>query len=391
MAIPDAITALHPLMREWRHCLHKQPETAYEEVQTAEFIADTLRSFGLQPVTGIAKTGVVASLTVGDGPKRIALRADMDALHIHERNRFAHASQVPGKMHACGHDGHSAMLLGAAQHLAQTQQFSGTVHFIFQPAEEGRAGAQQMLAEGLFERFPCEQVFGLHNFPNVPTGHFAIKAGPMMAALNCFEIQIHGTACHAAKPHLGQDPLMAAAQLIQALQTIVSRNVDPHDAAVVSVTQVHSGQTWNAIPDHVLLRGTYRCFDPKVQTLVEQRLQQLLDNLCQAFNVRSELKLNPENPGYPVTCNSPAETAIAIAAANSVVGAACVDLHPVPSMGSEDFAFMLQEKPGCYVWLGNGSGDGCAQLHNPHYDFNDAILPIGAAYWVALVEQLLPT
>jgi hippurate hydrolase len=376
-------------MLAWRRHLHRHPETAYEEIQTAEFIAKQLRSFGLNPHIGLAKTGVVASLSVGSGQKSIALRADMDALHIDERNDFAYKSNVPGKMHACGHDGHAAMLLGAAQHLAATQQFDGTVHFIFQPAEEGRAGAQQMLADGLFEQFPSDCVFGLHNFPNVPTGHFAIKAGPMMAALNCFEITLSGTACHAAKPHLGHDPIMAAAQLITALQTIVSRNLDPHAAAVVTITQIHGGHTWNAIPEQVTLRGTYRCFEPRVQHMLEQRLQQLTETLSAAFNVTAQIVFNPENPGYPVTCNSIKETAIAVAVATALVGEQAVNLQPVPSMGSEDFAFMLQQKPGCYVWLGNGSDPGCAQLHNPYYDFNDDILSIGAAYWIKLVETVL--
>ncbi|NOT83478.1 MAG: amidohydrolase [Methylococcaceae bacterium] len=389
MQIPEAITQLHPQMLVWRRHLHRYPETAYEEVQTADFIAQQLRDFGFIPHTGLAKTGVVASLSVGASTKTIALRADMDALHIHEHNEFAYKSTVSGKMHACGHDGHSAMLLGAAKHLVDTQQFDGTVHFIFQPAEEGRAGAQQMLAEGLFEQFPSDCVFGLHNFPNVPVGHFAIKAGPMMAALNCFEITLTGKACHAAKPHLGQDPMIAAAQLIMALQTIVSRNVNPHEPAVVSVTQIHSGQTWNAIPEEVTLRGTYRCFEYSVQQLLERRLQELTETLSMAFNVTGQIVFNPENPGYPVTSNSIKETAIAVAVATAVVGEQAVDLNPVPSMGSEDFAFMLQQKPGCYVWLGNGNQPCCGQLHNPHYDFNDDILPIGAAYWVKLVETVL--
>lgn len=389
MGIPAAIKQLHPIMREWRRHLHRHPETAYEEVQTAEFIVERLREFGFTPHTGLAKTGVVASLTVGSSPKTIALRADMDALHIHEHNDFDHKSRVAGKMHACGHDGHAVMLLGAAQHLMQTQQFDGTVHFIFQPAEEGRAGAQKMMAEGLFEQFPSDCVFGLHNFPNVPVGHFAIKAGPMMAALNCFEITLTGKACHAAKPHLGHDPMVAAAQLIQALQTIVSRNVDPHQSAVVTVTQINGGHTWNAIPEQVTLRGTYRCFEPSVQLLLEQRLQTLTETLSLAFNVEGRIVFNPENPGYPVTTNSVREAEIAVAVASGIVGTQAVDLNPVPSMGSEDFAFMLQEKPGCYVWLGNGDMPGCGQLHNPHYDFNDDILPIGAAYWVKLVETVL--
>ena len=389
MQIPEAIQRLQPQMQEWRRHLHRYPETAYEESKTSAFIVDRLRLFGLYPHIGLAKTGVVASLSVGNSPKAIGLRADMDALFIDEQNNFSHKSCELGKMHACGHDGHAAMLLGAAQYLTETRQFDGTVHFIFQPAEEGRAGAQQMIADGLFDLFPCDSVFGLHNFPNVPTGHFAVKSGPMMAALNCFEITLTGTACHAAKPHLGHDPMVVAAQLLTAIQTIVSRNVDPHESAVITITQMHSGQTWNAIPEQVVMRGTYRCFEPNVQRLLESRLHALTETLCAAFNVAGKIVFNPENPGYPVTSNSERETQIAIAVAQAVVGDAAVNLKPVPSMGSEDFAFMLQQKPGCYVWLGNGNEPGCGQLHNPHYDFNDEILPIGAAYWGKLVETVL--
>ena len=389
MNIPAAIQQLHAEMRAWRHHLHSQPEIAYEEFATADFVAAKLRAFGYIPHQGLGGTGVVASLTVGSRPKSIALRADMDALLIDEANTFTYRSQSPGKMHACGHDGHTTMLLGAAKYLAENPQFDGTVHFIFQPAEEGRAGALRMLDEGLFRLFPTDSVYGLHNFPNVPTGHFAVKAGPMMAALNCFAIELHGTACHATKPHLGHDPLVAAAHLVTALQTIVSRNVDPHQSAVVSVTQLHSGNTWNAIPERVEIRGTYRCFQPSVQVQLEQRMQQLTTSISSAFGVEGQIQFNPENPGYPVTQNSPAEAEIAAKVAAAVVGADAVDLQPVPSMGSEDFAFMLQEKPGCYVWLGNGAAAGCGQLHNPHYDFNDDILPIGVAYWVKLVETVL--
>lgn len=389
MNIPAAIQQLHAEMRAWRHHLHSQPEIAYEEFATADFVAAKLRAFGYTPHQGLGGTGVVASLTAGSRTKSIALRADMDALQIDEANTFTYRSQSPGKMHACGHDGHTTMLLGAAKYLAENPQFDGTVHFIFQPAEEGRAGALRMLDEGLFRLFPTDSVYGLHNFPNVPTGHFAVKAGPMMAALNCFAIVLHGTACHAAKPHLGHDPLVSAAHLVTALQTIVSRNVDPHQSAVVSVTQLHSGNTWNAIPERVEIRGTYRCFQPSVQVQLEQRMQQLTTSISSAFGVEGQIQFNPENPGYPVTQNSPAEAEIAAKVAAAVVGADAVDLQPVPSMGSEDFAFMLQEKPGCYVWLGNGAAAGCGQLHNPHYDFNDDILPIGVAYWVKLVETVL--
>ncbi|GAB6141033.1 M20 aminoacylase family protein [Methylosoma difficile] len=385
----SALQALHPQMQEWRQHLHRYPETAFEETQTAHYIAGLLQSFGLQVHQGLGKTGVVATLSAGQGGKAIALRADMDALFIQEQNHFAHKSCHDGKMHACGHDGHCAMLLGAARYLSEHPDFNGTVHFIFQPAEEGRAGAQQMIADGLFEKFPADMVFGLHNFPDIPQGHFAVKTGAMMAALDCFEIHLQGQATHAAMPHLGSDAIVAGAHLITALQTIVSRTVNPSDSAVVSITQIHAGQTWNAIPESTVLRGTYRCFNPAVQTRIAEKIRQLVDATCQAFDVTATLVFNPENPGYPVTINADAPTALAVKAATALVGSEGVDLQPTPSMGSEDFAFMLQEKPGCYLWIGNGSSANSCLLHNPHYDFNDAILPVGAAYWVELVTTVL--
>jgi amidohydrolase len=384
-----ALQQLHDELRQWRRHLHQYPETAFEETQTAQFIADKLAEFGLEVHRGLATTGVVATLSAGNGSKKIALRADMDALFIQEQNTFDHRSRHDGKMHACGHDGHSAMLLGAAKVLSEQRSFKGTVYFIFQPAEEGRAGAKKMIDDGLFEQFPADCVFGMHNFPDIPTGHFAVKTGPMMAAFDCFEIILNGQATHAAMPHLGNDVIVAAAQLINNLQTIVSRTVNPADPAVVTITQIHAGNTWNAIPDSVLLRGTFRCFDRAVQTLIADKIRQMVDAVCAAFGMVAELKLNPENPGYPVTFNSDAESTLALQAATAVVGTDSVHTNPTPSMGSEDFAFMLQEKPGCYIWIGNGSSENSCLLHNPHYDFNDEILPVGAAYWVNLVEVAL--
>lgn len=380
---------LHADMQAWRRHLHQHPETAFEENQTAQFVADKLRQFGLSVHQGLAKTGVVATLRVGDSDRKIALRADMDALFIQEQNGFAHKSKHDGKMHACGHDGHTAMLLGAAQYLSEQRGFNGTVYFIFQPAEEGRAGAKQMLDDGLFKQFPADAVFGMHNFPDIPLGHFAVKPGAMMAAFDCFEIILSGQASHAAMPHLGNDAIVAAAQLISALQTIVSRNVDPADPAVLSITQIHAGNTWNALPDSVLIRGTFRCFKAEVQTLLAAKIQQVLDGVCHSFGVAASLVFNPENAGYPVTFNDAEETAVALTAALAVAGDAGVDCQPTPSMGSEDFAFMLQEKPGCYLWIGNGPSANSCLLHNPHYDFNDAILTVGAAYWVQLVMTRL--
>jgi hippurate hydrolase len=389
MAIYRNIKTMHAEMCKWRQHFHQFPETAYEEINTSSFISSQLKGWGLEVHEGLGKTGVVASLSCGNSSKSIALRADMDALFIEEKNELPYKSQHEGKMHACGHDGHSAMLLGAAKYLANHSDFNGTVYFIFQPAEEGRAGAKQMIDEGLFNLFPADCVFGLHNFPDIPQGHFAIKTGPMMASFDCFEIILSGQATHAAMPHLGNDVLVAAAQVITALQTIVSRNVNPADSAVLSMTQVHGGNTWNAIPDSVVLRGTYRCFSSDVQALIKDKLIQVVESIAVGFDLSSKISINPRNAGYPVTSNSEVETIIATSVAQEVVGFDNVDLCPTPSMGSEDFSFMLQEKPGCYVWLGNGSSNGNCLLHNPHYDFNDDILTVGASYWVKLVETIL--
>lgn len=388
IATDPILSGLHTDMRQWRRYLHQYPETAFEEFQTAQFVADKLRAFGLEVHQGLGKTGVVGTLKAGASAKKIALRADMDALYIQEHNDFAHKSRHDGKMHACGHDGHTAMLLGAAYYLANHPHFDGTVYFIFQPAEESRGGAHAMVQDGLFTQFPADCVFGLHNYPDIPAGHFAMKSGAMMASLDCFEITVTGQATHAAMPHLGSDCIAAAAQLVTALQTIVSRNLNPADAAVVSVTQIHAGNTWNAIPDTAILRGTFRCFKPALQSAIAERIQQLSASVCAAYKVGATVVFNPESLGYPVTWNSEAETALALQAATAVVGGDNVDPCPTPSMGSEDFAFMLQEKPGCYVWIGNGPSANSCLLHNPHYDFNDGILPIGVAYWVKLVQTV---
>jgi len=381
--------SLHAEMRAWRRHMHQFPEMAFEEHLTAAFIADKLKAFGLDVHQGLGGTGVVATLTAGSGSKHIALRADMDALPIEEQNDLSYRSQHEGRMHACGHDGHSAMLLGAAKYLAQHPDFDGTVCFIFQPAEEVMGGAARMMDDGLFEQFPVDAVYGLHNFPDIPAGHFAAKAGALMASFDTFEINIHGRGCHAAMPHQGHDPLLAASQLVVALQSIVSRNIAPQQSAVVSVTQLHGGNSWNAIADHAQLRGTFRCLNETVQQQIKQRIEQIAVDLCSAMGVRAEVAFNPGMVPYPPTVNTPDETTQALAVAAKLVGEAQVNRNPQPSMGAEDFAFMLQQKPGCYIWLGGGTAKTEGMLHHPRYDFNDDILPLGAAYWITLVETLL--
>jgi amidohydrolase len=386
MAIINRIADFHADMTAWRRQIHARPETAFEEHETAAFVAARLAELGLAVDRGLAKTGVVATIEGrGKGPA-IALRADMDALHIHERNGFAHASTTPGKMHACGHDGHTAMLLGAARYLAETRNFAGTVHLVFQPAEENEGGGRAMVEEGLFRRFPVDSVFGMHNWPGLPVGEFAVRPGAMLAACDLFEIAVEGTGAHAALPHLGVDPIIAAAQIATALQTVTSRNTHPLESAVLSITQFHGGDTWNVIPDKVVLRGTARSFKPEIRDKIETALRRIATGVASAMGARVEIVYDRR---YPATVNSAAETEIAVAAASAVVGPAHVDRNVQPTMGSEDFAFMLNEKPGCYIFIGNGAGADTAGLHNPHYDFNDAILPLGASYWARLVEQVL--
>jgi len=384
--IPE-IAALDAEMRTWRHHLHAHPETAFEEAATSAFVADRLAAFGLEVHTGLAGTGVVGVLRNGASDAAIGMRADLDALHIHEQSGVPHASRHDGKMHACGHDGHTTMLLGAARALAQRRNFAGTAYFIFQPAEENEGGGRVMVAEGLFDRFPMQAVYGMHNWPEQPLGTIALREGPLMGAYDVFEIVATGRGAHAAMPHLGRDPMPFAAHVINALQTIVARNIHPLEAGVVSVTQVHGGDTWNVIPQEVVLRGTARSFVPAVQDTIERRLSEIVNGLAATFDVTATLRYERR---YPATVNTPAETRHALAAATALLGVDRVDTNPTPSMGSEDFAFMLQAKPGCYVWLGGSRGPGTPNLHNPHYDFNDDALAVGASYWVTLAEQQLP-
>jgi len=377
-----------PQMTEWRRHIHAHPETAFEEVDTAGFVAERLRAFGVDEIhEGLARTGVVAAIRAGSSDRAIGLRADMDALDMQESTGLAWESKRPGKHHACGHDGHTAMLLGAARHLAQTRNFDGTVYLIFQPAEENEGGARVMVEEGLFERFPMQSVFGMHNIPGIEAGKIAVKAGPMMASYDMFELTITGCGSHGAMPHKGIDPIVIGAELTQKLQTVVSRNVDPLDPAVVSVTKFHSGSAWNIIPNEAVLGGTVRAFGTEVQDLIESRIRQLCEGTAASHGAQISVRYERR---YPPTVNHAEPAALCARVAESLVGRENLILDPKPAMGSEDFACMLLAKPGCYVWIGNGTGSqGGCMVHNPGYDFNDAILPIGAAYWVRLAETAL--
>ena len=370
-----------------RRDIHAHPELAFEENRTSDLVAQVLASAGVEVHRGLAGTGVVGVLRAGTSERAIGLRADMDALPMQEQNLFPHHSRLEGKMHACGHDGHTAMLLAAAEYLAATRHFDGTVYFIFQPAEEGEGGARVMIEEGLFERFPMQSVFGMHNWPGVPHGQFVIMPGPMMASADQFDITLRGHGAHAAMPHQGADPVVAGSALVQALQTVASRTLDPLDAAVLSVTRFHAGDAYNVIPERAVIGGTVRAFRPEVQDTMEATMERLCNGVAAGFGVQVSLDYRR---GYPPTINATEETEICREVAAALVGNDNVRTDLRPSMGAEDFAFMLQAKPGCYVWLGNGLGEGGCMLHNPHYDFNDEILPIGASYWARLAERLLP-
>ena len=374
-----------------RRDIHAHPELAFNETRTADIVARELAAAGVEVHRGLAGTGVVGVLRRGGSTRAIGLRADMDALPLDEKNDFAHRSTHAGQMHACGHDGHSTMLLGAARYLAQHADhtdFDGSVYFIFQPAEESEGGAQTMIDDGLFTQFPMDAVYGLHNWPGIAVGEMAAMPGPVMAGTCAFEIKVQGHGCHAAMPNQGVDTLVAASQLVLALQTVVARNVPPCEAAVVSVTQIHGGEAWNVIPDDAVLRGTIRTFKPEVQELVERAIARLSDGMASAFGARITVEFDHR---YPPTVNSAAETTLCRRVAADVLGDDAVRHDELPSMAAEDFAYMLQVKPGCYVWLGNGPGSGGCTLHNPRYDFNDEILPLGVAYWVRLVESALST
>ena len=371
-------------MITWRHHVHAHPETAFEETNTTKFIIEKLKSFGINELyTEFAPTGVVGIIKGNKDGRWIALRADIDALDIIEENKISYCSTIPGKMHACGHDGHTATLLGTAKYLSEHRDFAGTVVVIFQPAEENEGGARVMVENGLFERFPIEAVYGIHNQPNMQLNHFYVTHGPMMASYDVFEIKITGVGAHAAAPHLSKDTILTATQIVNGLQSIVSRNVDPLSSLVVSVTQIHSGDTWNVIPQQAVIRGTVRTFDAQVQDMTENRIKQIATGIASTFEAKAEVDYQRR---YPATINHAKQAEIAIKAAKNVVGETNVIIDPTPSMGAEDFAFMLKKIPGAYVWLGAGQG---ANLHNPAYNFNDEVLTTGVEYFIEIVKQEL--
>ena len=376
-----------PELRAIRHDLHAHPELAFEEERTADLVARELAAYGLEVHRGLARTGVVGVLRVGTSPRMIALRADLDGLPLTELSESPHRSRHLGCMHACGHDGHTAMLLGAARYLAADPGFDGTAVFIFQPGEEGGAGAAVMIEQGLFRRFPVDAVYGLHNWPGLAVGSIAVLPGPVMAGTCAVEIRVRGHGCHAAMPHQGVDPIVTGAQLVQSLQTVVSRGIHPGDSAVLSITQFHAGEAWNIIPEEAVLRGTIRAFRPEVQAYVETALERQCSGIAAAAGTQISVDFDRR---YPPTINHPESAAFCRTVAAAVCGADNVVTDAQPSMGGEDFSYMLAEKPGCYVWLGNGPGSGGCTLHNPHYDFNDALLPIGVSYWVRLVRMAMP-
>ena len=376
-----------------RRDIHAHPELCFQEARTSDLIAKALTDWGIPVHRGLGKTGVVGIVKNGSSSRAVGLRADIDALPITEHNRFAHASTHPGKMHACGHDGHTAMLLAAAQHLSKQRNFDGTVYLVFQPAEEGGGGAREMIKDGLFERFAMEAIFGAHNWPGMAAGQFAVKSGPCFASSNEFKITIRGKGSHAAMPHNGIDPVPVACQMVQAFQTIVTRNKRPIDAAVISVTMIHTGEATNVVPDACVIEGTVRTFTLEVLDMIERRMKEVAEHTCAAFGADCEFEFVRN---YPPTINHAAETEFFRRVATDMAGAANVHEFE-PTMGAEDFSYFLLEKPGCYFLIGNGDGShrvgghgmGPCMLHNPSYDFNDDLIPLGATLWVRLAEAWL--
>jgi len=393
MKLIESILADAPSIAAMRRDIHAHPELCFEEERTSELIARALADWGIEVHRGLGQTGVVGVVRGGSSDRAVGLRADIDALPMTEHNRFDHASRHPGRMHACGHDGHTAMLLAAAKHLAANRGFDGSVVLVFQPAEEGGGGAREMIADGLFERFPMESIFGAHNWPGMAVGQFALAPGPVFASSNDFQITISGKGAHGAMPNLGIDPVPAACQMVQAFQTIVTRNKRPLDTAVISVTMIHAGEATNVIPDTCTLGGTARTFTTEVLDLVERRMKAVAEATAAAFECGVEFQFRRN---YPPTINHAAETDFARELLAEVVGAGNV-LPFEPTMGAEDFSYYLQHKPGCYFLIGNGDGShragghglGPCMLHNPSYDFNDDLIPLGATAWVRLAEKWL--
>ena len=391
MPLIPPIEKLNDEMTAWRRDIHAHPELGFQEQRTSDLVAAKLAEFGIEVHRGIGKTGVVGVLRGGSSKRSVGLRADMDALPIQEANSFAHRSKNDGRMHACGHDGHTAMLLGAAKHLAATGNFDGTVHFIFQPAEEGIGGAKAMVEDGLFRRFPCDAIFGMHNRPGMPLGKFAVRSGPMMASGAFFDIDIEGRGSHGARPEAGVDPVLVASHVIAALQSIVARNVRPVDTAVVSVTQIHSGNAYNVIPQTARLSGTVRAFSNEVMALIGRNIARLAEGVAAGFGAQAKTDFRPI---FAPLINDPREADYAAGICAEIVGADSVRRDPALIMASEDFSFMLSEVPGCYINIGNGDGTagdgaGACEVHNPNYDFNDRALPYGASFFARLVEKRL--
>jgi hippurate hydrolase len=386
MAVIEPIARLQEEMTRWRRDIHAHPELGFEENRTSDIVAGKLRGFGLEVHRGIGKTGVVGVLRSGSSRRSVGLRADMDALPIQEENTFAHRSTHDGRMHACGHDGHTTMLLGAAKYLAESRGFEGVVNFIFQPAEEGIGGARAMIDDGLFEKFPCEAVFGMHNRPGLPLGKFAVRAGPMMAGGAFFDIHVTGRGSHGARPESGVDSVLVASHIAIALQSIVSRNVRPLDAAVVSVTKIHGGEAYNVLPQTAQLSGTVRAFTREVMGLIETGMQRVVKGTAEAFGATAKIDFREI---FAPTVNDATQAEFAAGVCAEVAGAENVNRTPNLIVASEDFSFMLEKVPGCYFNIGNGAGEGACEVHNPAYDFNDGALALGASVFARIVEKRL--
>jgi amidohydrolase len=386
MQIIPRIEEFHDDLVNWRHDIHTHPELGFEERRTSDLVAEKLAGFGCEVHRGIGRTGVVGRLRIGNSSRSVGLRADMDALPIQEANSFTYRSRYDGRMHACGHDGHTTMLLGAARYLAETRNFDGTVHFIFQPAEEGLGGGDAMVKDGLFDRFPCDAIFGMHNAPGLAVGKFAIRTGAMMAGGAYFDIAVTGRGAHGARPQAAIDPVIVASHITTALQTIVSRNVEPVDTAVLSVTQIHAGDAYNVIPQQAFIRGTARAFSAETLGMIEENMQRIATGVASGFGATAELDFRIV---FPPLINDASEAAFIANVAAELVGADNVNLNGGLVMASEDFSFMLNSRPGAYIRIGNGDEPGGCEVHNPGYDFNDDVLGLGASLFAQLAERKL--